>query len=152
MKSYRQRGAQAVEFALILPFMILIIFAVLDFFLITYNKSVITNASREAARRAVMLSTAAWNTATIEQVACNHLRNTLISVGAPAITTNCTGATDPDIVVTPTTTPGANDTVTVTVTYTVTGFSLGSWWNLGNDPNSVGAPFAVSATTSMSHE
>lgn len=152
MKSKRQRGAQAVEFALMLPFMILIIFAVLDFFLITYNKAVITNASREAARRAVMLSTAAWSPDNVKQVACNYVRNTLISVAEPAITSTCNGATDPAINVTPTSAPGANETVTVTVNYSVRGFSLGTWWNLGTGTNSIGAPFAVSATTSMSHE
>ena len=45
----KQKGAQAVEFALVLPFFILILFLVLDFGMLVYNKAIITNASREGA-------------------------------------------------------------------------------------------------------
>lgn len=146
------RGAQAVEFALVLPFLLLIIFAVIDFFFLAHNKAVITNASREAARRATLLTTATWNTNDIRAVACNYARGALISVGAPAITTTCNATGDPTISVTPTAAPSFNDPVTVTVSYTVQGFSLGSWWNLGTGPNSVGAPMVLTATTTMNHE
>ncbi len=152
MRFKRQRGAQAVEFALVLPFLVLIIFAVIDFFLLAYNKAVITNASREAARRAVILTTADWSEVGVRQVACNHLRNALVSLNAAPIASDCGGASDPRIDITPTTAPGFNDTVSVTVSYTVQGFTLGSLWNLGNQSNSVGAPVVVSATTRMSHE
>ncbi len=152
MRFKRQRGAQAVEFALVLPLLVLIIFAVIDFFLLAYNKAVITNASREAARRAIILTTADWSEPTVRQVACNHLRNALVSIGTTPIASDCGGATDPRIEVEPATAPGFSDTVSVTVRYTVQGFTLGSLWNLGNQDNSVGAPVEVSATTRMSHE
>ena len=152
MKKLRQRGAQAVEFALVLPFLILIIFAVLDFFLIAYNKAVITNASREAARRAILLSTAAWDEGAIRQVACRQLRNTLVSVGAPAISEDCSATTDPEIRVTPTSAPGFSEEVGVSIRYNVRGFTLGDWWHQGNGVRTVGSPFDVTATTRMSHE
>ena len=145
MRAKKQKGAQAVEFALVLPFMILIIFAVLDFFLIAYNKAVITNASREAARNGITLTAAAWSPTAVSQVACNYVRTMLISVGDTAITSNCTASTDPQITVTPASSspPAFNTPITVTVSYQVRGFSLGTWWNLGVGPDSVGAPMML---------
>lgn len=43
-------GVAMVEFAIILPLLILILFGIIDFGLLMYNKQVITNASREGAR------------------------------------------------------------------------------------------------------
>ncbi|MCK5219206.1 pilus assembly protein, partial [bacterium] len=45
-----QRGAAAVEFAIVLPLLALILFGTIDFALLFYNKQVLTNASREGAR------------------------------------------------------------------------------------------------------
>lgn len=148
----RQKGAQVVEFALVLPFMILVIFTVLDFAFLAYNKAVLTNASREAARRGITLTGAAWNPNDIRQVACNYARGALITVGAGTSNASCTGDVDPTITVSPTTTPAFNDPVTVTVSYTVRGFSMGTWWNLGVGPNSVGAPVVLTSQTVMNHE
>jgi Flp pilus assembly protein TadG len=49
-----QKGASAVEFALILPLLIMLIFAILEFSLVLYNQHVITNASREGARAGIV--------------------------------------------------------------------------------------------------
>src|SRR6476661_2891512 len=131
-----QAGSQAVEFALVLPFMILIIFAVLDFAFLTYNKAVITNASREGARRAILLTTANWTAASvpaIRQTACNYARTSLIRFNNGAGNATCTGDGDPTITVTPAAAaPAFNDPVTVTVTFDSGGFSMGNWFNLGN--------------------
>lgn len=45
-----QRGVAAVEFALMLPFLILLFSGIIEFSIIYYNKQVITNASKEASR------------------------------------------------------------------------------------------------------
>jgi hypothetical protein len=45
-----QNGATVVEFAIILPLVIVFIFGIIEFGLLLYNKQVITNASREGAR------------------------------------------------------------------------------------------------------
>lgn len=154
MSRQRQRGSQAVEFALVLPFMILVIFAVLDFFFIVYDKAVITNASREAVRRGIILSASAWDPSAIKQVACNYARGMLVSAGAKNTASDCSGANDPVVTVSPgaSSPPAFNTPVTVTVSYTVRGFSLGTWWNLGTGPSSVGSPFTLTATTQMNHE
>jgi len=54
-----QRGAAAVEFAIVVPLLALILFGTIDFALLFYNKQVLTNASREGARSAIVASN--WN-------------------------------------------------------------------------------------------
>jgi Flp pilus assembly protein TadG len=49
-----QKGASAVEFALVLPLLLLILFGIIEFSLLMYDKAMITNASREGARRGVV--------------------------------------------------------------------------------------------------
>ena len=51
-----QEGATAVEFALVLPFLLLILFGIIEFSVILYNKAMLTNACREGARAAVLFS------------------------------------------------------------------------------------------------
>lgn len=45
-----ERGVSAVEFAIVLPVLALILFGIIDFAVLFYDKQVITNASREGAR------------------------------------------------------------------------------------------------------
>lgn len=45
-----QKGATVVEFAIILPLLLIMIFGILEFSLILYDKAMLTNATREAAR------------------------------------------------------------------------------------------------------
>jgi Flp pilus assembly protein TadG len=45
-----QSGTAAVEFALILPLLLIIVFGIIEFSIVFYNKAMITNASREGAR------------------------------------------------------------------------------------------------------
>ena len=49
-----QRGASAVEFALVLPVLVIMVFGIIEFGIVFYNKAVITNACREAARAAIV--------------------------------------------------------------------------------------------------
>lgn len=46
------RGAAAVEFALVLPLLVFVLFGIIEFGFLLCDKAIITNASREAARRA----------------------------------------------------------------------------------------------------
>lgn len=50
----KQTGASAVEFALLLPFLVLLVFGTIEFGLLLYNQQVLTNATREAARAAIV--------------------------------------------------------------------------------------------------
>jgi Flp pilus assembly protein TadG len=48
-----QKGAALVEFAIALPLIVLLLFGIIEFGVLLYNKQVITNASREGARAAI---------------------------------------------------------------------------------------------------
>ena len=55
--NYRSHKGQAlVEFTLILPLLALMLFGIVEFGLLIYNQQVITNASREGARRGIVAS------------------------------------------------------------------------------------------------
>ncbi len=49
-----EKGASAVEFAVLLPLLVLLVFGIIEFGLLLYNEQVITNASREGARAAIV--------------------------------------------------------------------------------------------------
>ena len=53
MLRHNQKGAALIEFAIVLPFLLVLVFGMIEFGLIAYNKQVITNASREGARWAI---------------------------------------------------------------------------------------------------
>jgi Flp pilus assembly protein TadG len=48
-----QKGASAVEFALVLPLLLVFVFGIIEFGIMLYDKAIITNASREGARVAI---------------------------------------------------------------------------------------------------
>ena len=48
-----QKGGALIEFAIVLPLLVLLLAGIIDFSICFYNKQVITNASREAARAGI---------------------------------------------------------------------------------------------------
>ena len=54
VKRNDQRGASAVEFALILPVLFVLGFGIIEFSVALYDKAMITNASREGARAGIV--------------------------------------------------------------------------------------------------
>lgn len=120
MKKQRQHGAQTVEFALILPFFLVVLLLTIDFGFLVYNKAVITNASREAARAGTVLTATPWTVASVAAVACNYAKNSLITTSTGVRASDCSGSADPLIVVA---NPNGNvpphfgDPVSVTVHY-----------------------------------
>lgn len=95
-----QRGSAALEFAIILPLLITLVFGIIDVGLLLYNKQIITNASREGARAGI-----ARSTTSVTNVVNNYCTGRLFLNGSSPPTTDVTGG-------------GAfqND-LTVTVTY-----------------------------------
>jgi hypothetical protein len=51
-----QKGAALVEFALVLPILLVLVFGIIEFGVMLYDKAVITNASREGARAGIVYS------------------------------------------------------------------------------------------------
>jgi len=149
MKIRHQQGAQAVEFALVLPFFLVLLLLIIDFGFLVYNKAVITNASREAARAGTVLTAVPWTSAGVAAVACSYAHNALITTSTGTHTATCTGTADPLISVS---NPNGNvppqfgDPITVTIAYpyqgllkTFVGKTIESAWSL-------------TALTTMNHE
>lgn len=100
-------GGAAVEFAIILPILLLIVFGIINFGVLMYDQAVITNAAREGARWAAInaqvdqASGSACSSGTIGstnpcEVANQYAKNYLITFGTSAgPTTTFTGFTTP---------------------------------------------------------
>ncbi len=111
------RGASAVEFALILPWLVLLLFGIVETSIALYDKAVITNASREAARAGVVMGPARLSDSEIQQVALKYCDGRLISFG-PA-------SGSPSVMVQRPASPSSSDTLKVSVAYTYTALFLG---------------------------
>ena len=88
-----EKGVSAVEFAIVLPLLILLIFGGVEFSVLLYDKAVITNASREGARAAIVFSDPRLSDAMIAGVVSNYCSDHLITFKDSAgITTSITPA------------------------------------------------------------
>ncbi|MFZ3103220.1 MAG: TadE/TadG family type IV pilus assembly protein [Smithella sp.] len=130
MKKPDERGVSAVEFALLLPVLVLIIFGIVEFGLILYDKAVITNASREVARAGI---TQGANITDIKTDVVNKYTNNLVTFSDVKLTVS-------DIVLNPVDgcahwTPAFSNPIQVTVSYNynflvlapIMGLFGGSW-------------------------
>jgi len=72
------RGTAAIEFAIVLPLLLAIVFGIIEFGAVLYNQAVITNASREAARFSAAFYTNPAN-ATAAQPTCADVQNYVVS-------------------------------------------------------------------------
>jgi Flp pilus assembly protein TadG len=134
-----QAGAAMVEFALVLPIFMLILFGIINYSILLFDQAILTNAAREGARwgaihttktsTAICSSTSPGN-ADPCGIAVSYASSGLISFGATTITASSTGDG----------TSGSQVTVTVRYQYTGLGYSLTSFDN------------QLSATSVMYHE
>ncbi|WP_367394889.1 TadE/TadG family type IV pilus assembly protein [Cupriavidus sp. Agwp_2] len=132
-----QKGAAAVEFSLVLPIFIVLVFGIIEFSLMLYDKAVITNASREAARAGIVLKSPKMSVDEIKAVALNYCENYLITLG---------GATSP-VVSVPSGAGGAfGSSLTVSISYNYSGLVLGKFIS------SLSGPISLAATTVMKNE
>ena len=77
-----QDGNAAIEFALVLPFVLLLLFGTLEFALALYNQQMITNASREGARAGIVARSPRLSDADIANVVTTYCQNHLVTFGA----------------------------------------------------------------------
>ncbi|RXZ36344.1 pilus assembly protein [Oxalobacteraceae bacterium CAVE-383] len=129
-------GVAALEFVLILPFLLMVLFGIIDVSMILTDKAIITNASREAARAGVMLRATPWTSAQVQAVALNYTKNNLVTGGTPTTA----GAIASYVNQT------SGSPLTVTVTYTYKGLVLGSIFS------AIAGPVTIKAVTVMNYE
>jgi Flp pilus assembly protein TadG len=77
----KQSGASAIEFALILPLVLLLFDAVIEFSMLMYDQAIITHASREAVRAGVVVKNPKLSNTAIAALAQNQANAYLISFG-----------------------------------------------------------------------
>ena len=137
MKRFRkinnQNGAAMVEFAIVLPLLLILIFGIIEFSVMFYDKAMLTNATREGARAAILFaddrpdpaktddgydydSDVASKTQAIKDVVIQYCQTNLITFG---------DASDPSILsdeidVQPGPCESSADNVTVSVSYEYT--------------------------------
>ena len=80
-----QRGAALVEFAIVVPLLLVICFGIIEFSVLLYDKAMLTNASREGARAGIVFiptrTQAAVETSVVNAVS-QYCANNLISLGS----------------------------------------------------------------------
>lgn len=133
----QQRGAAAVEFALLLPLLMAMLVGVIDVALALYDKSILTQASREGARAGIVLREPKPTVAEITDVVLQRAQPQLISLKA-------TGA--PQVSVRQSSPAAYPNTLEVNVQYTFEGLALGSLMQ------ALGRPWVIHASTVMVHE
>ena len=89
-----QKGAAIVEFAIILPLMVLLIMGICEFGLLWYNSQIIINASREGARAGIVLGEDFSDNANIRLIVKNYANPRLVDFSG-------TSLTDGNIILTP---------------------------------------------------
>ncbi len=123
-----QSGAAMLEFALILPWFLLILFGIINYSILLFDQAIITNAAREGARWG-SINTTKTSTAVCASsspgstdpcgVANNYAASGLISFGGATVSASSTGDG----------TSGSEVMVTVTYNYTGLGYSLTNFDN-----------------------
>jgi Flp pilus assembly protein TadG len=132
----KQKGAAVVEFALVLPLFLLIVFGIIEFGIGLYDKAVITNASREGARAGIVLKNPKPTDADITSVVTNYTSNYLLTFGTqntPNVAITGSGGT-------------FGNPLSVKVSYTYTGLMLGPLLS------ALTGPITLSSTTVMNNE
>jgi Flp pilus assembly protein TadG len=138
LKSRRERGAAAVEFALVLIPLVIILFGAIEFGVLLYDRQVVTNASREGARAGIVAGEDRVTAGEISTIVFNYCANNLITFGdSPNL----------QVVVEPNPTSGASfgDELTVTVTYNYDFLFIPNFTSIGRN-------FTLTAKTVMRYE
>lgn len=100
-----EKGAAVVEFAIVLPLLVLLFCGMIECGLLFYNKQVITNASREGARAAI---TNTYDGTELKQIIDDYCTSNLINLG---------GVNDLNMADISISSPDPQNDITVTVPY-----------------------------------
>ena len=114
MKLKEKRGASLVEFAIVVPLLMLFVFGIIEFSILLYDKAMLTNACREGARAGIVYHPSARpSQSDVEQIVRSYCINNLITFGADANVTVTTTPVDPTLI-------ASGDTLTVDARYQYT--------------------------------
>ena len=83
---FNQKGATAVEFAIVLSLLITLIFGIIEFSLFIFNRQVITNAAREGARAGIIARPVRLSDGAIRAVVLNFGAQHLVTFGNDVLT------------------------------------------------------------------
>ncbi|WP_439684661.1 TadE/TadG family type IV pilus assembly protein [Cupriavidus oxalaticus] len=133
----KQKGVAAVEFAIVLPVLLMIVFGIVDFGVGLYNKAVLTNAAREGARVGIVLRSPKYTAADVNAVVQQYAANYLITFG----TTNT-----PVVDATAGIGESFGQPLTVKVSWTYSGLWLGRFYE------AFANPLVLSSTAVMNNE
>ncbi|NIF56577.1 pilus assembly protein [Burkholderia sp. Ax-1724] len=133
----KQKGVAAIEVALVLPILLLVVFGIIEFGLVLYDTAIITNAAREGARAGIVLTNPRPSTTDITNVVTNYTSSYLISFAAqkptPSVSVTNAGG-------------GFGTALAVKVSYTFTGLVLSAL------VNPLTGPITLSSTATMNNE
>ncbi|WP_225073375.1 TadE/TadG family type IV pilus assembly protein [Desulfuromonas sp. CSMB_57] len=79
MARHNQNGAAVVEFAVVLPLLLLIVFGIIEFGFLMYNQAMLTNASREGARAGIVARSPRRSTAEIRTIVQTYCSDYLVT-------------------------------------------------------------------------
>jgi len=143
MRFNNKNGTAIVEFAIVLPILLILVFGIIEFSLVLYDKAMITNASREGARAGIVFradpDTGDYyplTNAEITAVVNKYLSNYLITFGGPKTATT--------IITRDGSSPGGELKVNVAFSY--------NFLVLPNFVSSLVNPINLNAVTSMRFE
>jgi Flp pilus assembly protein TadG len=120
MARARERGAAAVEFALVLPILVIILLGIVDFGLEINSQAIVANAAREGARTASLGGTENEAKTTVKNAVSSLLN---VSNTNPTVTVTCRTAADSNCASTFDSSKETGGTVRVTVSYVYTWIS-----------------------------
>jgi len=85
MRLKNQKGTSVVEFAIVLPLLVLLLFGIIEFSLLLFNKQVITNASREGARAGIVAQVPRVSDPAIRKVVSDYAKAHLVTFGSDTL-------------------------------------------------------------------
>lgn len=139
MKSLNIRGNALIEFALVSPILLVLLFGTIEFGVIFYDKAVITNASREGARYGVIYRSPTYaSSAQVTTYVQGYCTGKLVTFSG--------ASTSVSVTVTPSSaSPTTGDTLKVTVSYIYTDLVL-------NRLSTIAPQITLTSSTVMTYE
>ncbi|RDK01161.1 TadE family protein [Paraburkholderia lacunae] len=131
------RGSAAIEFAILLPFLVMVLVGIIDVNLIFYDDAIITNAARAGARAGTVVQVPPLTTSQIASITTSYAQGSLVTGGS---------ATSPTVTVTQSNGTTTGSTLQVAVSYTYQGLLLGSKFS------ALVGPVVLNATAVMIYE